>query len=440
MTDRTEATRPVAARSRSGSPFHLNLEQQRKRAKELLRRAQAGDADALARFRRHHPDGRAISGAKLPDRLAHLTEAQLVIARELGTPSWPRLKAHITAMRQARDSIGSAGAPDGDMPTLHIRCGSDLRSALKDAGFCGAFLEYTDPLCQGPVVDGASWLARRATFLAQAYGTPSGLSVDQIAQNLERAEAELRSAASNYERVVLWFEHDSHDQLILARCLAQFTETPVRRLELISVDAFPGSTRFIGLGQLPPEALRLLWRERRLLAQHEVSAGQAVWEMVRAPDPRPLTTVAATAVPGLPHMSRAIRRHCQELPWAEDGLSLTECLILELLAEGQKAIGEMFRDLMVAREPLPWLGDLMFFFLVENMKRVSQPVFVAAPGHTQRWPSERLTITETGRTVLTGAVDWLSLSPPDRWVGGVHIAAARPCWHWDERTGTTVLR
>ena len=36
-----------------------------------------------------------------------------------------------------------------------------------------------------------------------------------------------------------------------------------RRLELINIGEFPGAVRFIGLGQLPPEALRMLWAKRR---------------------------------------------------------------------------------------------------------------------------------------------------------------------------------
>ena len=54
-------------------------------------------------------------------------------------------------MRNARDSIlHDAEAPDADADTLHIRCGSDLRSSLENAGFVAAFLEYADPLCLKP--------------------------------------------------------------------------------------------------------------------------------------------------------------------------------------------------------------------------------------------------------------------------------------------------
>ena len=442
MSDHSEPTRaPAVGPSRSGSPFRLNLEQQRKRAKELLHGLRVGETDALVRFRRYHPRGREASDTTVTNGLAHLSETQLVIARELGLPSWPELKAHIQAMRRARDSISDdPQAPDADTGTLHIRCGSDLQPSLAQAGFSGAFLEYSDPLCQGPVVQGAAWLAKRADFLAQAYGPQTGRDARQIADDLHRAESVLQSAAERYQRVVLWFEHDTYDQLVLARCLAQFAETPPRCLELISVDRFPGSTRFIGLGQLPPEALRLLWKERRPVSGRQASAGRSVWHMLRSPDPAPLARAARDGIPELPHLAKALRRHCQELPWLDDGLSLTERLVLQLLAERSRTIGQAYAELMLSREPLPWLGDLMFLFIVEGMKRAAEPVFTGAfEGDDRRWPRERLTITDLGRAVLAREVDWLSLSPPERWVGGVRIQPGRPGWRWDDQANATVL-
>jgi hypothetical protein len=75
------------------------------------------------------------------------------------------------------------------------------------------------------------------------------------------------------------------------------------------------------------------------------------------------------------------------------------------------------------------------------MKRASRPVFTAAfESEDRRWFRERLTIIAPGRTVLAGEVDRLSLSPPERWPGGVCIRADQPCWRWDEARGMTVLR
>jgi ankyrin repeat protein len=63
-------------------PVRTDLAQLRRRAKDLLRAAKAGDSEALARIR-------AVS-----DRL-QLSSAQLALAREYGFASWPRLKREV---------------------------------------------------------------------------------------------------------------------------------------------------------------------------------------------------------------------------------------------------------------------------------------------------------------------------------------------------------
>ncbi|HEY4250661.1 MAG TPA: DUF1835 domain-containing protein [Roseomonas sp.] len=418
-------------RVRHPSPFRLNLEQQRKRAKDLLRELRAGDAGAWLRLRAQHPGAPAE---------ARLSDAQLVIARELGLPSWPKLKAHVQAMDQAWDHIArGADALDAGTPTLHIRCGSDIRPTLLQAGFTGDFLEYSDPLCQGPVTAEPDWLDARAGFLTAAYGTDVGRDRARIAADLAAAEAALQSAAARYPRVVLWFEHDTYDQLILARVLAQFAATPPARLELVSPARYPGAMRFIGLGQLPPEALRLLWREREPVLPPQREAGRAAWSALRAPDPRPLAAMAASGSPALPQLARALRRHCQELPWVADGLGLTQRLILQIVAEQSRTAGRVFEALMLQREPLPWMTDLMLRDMVATMTGISRPIVTTGfDGEDRHWPQERLTITPLGRAVLAGEVDWLSLAPPVRWLGGVRIDGAAPGWRWDDAAGTVL--
>ena len=65
----------------------LNLEQQHKRAKDLLRAAREGDAWALARIRSIRAD------AGTTPRPLQLADAQLAVAREHGFESWPKLAA-----------------------------------------------------------------------------------------------------------------------------------------------------------------------------------------------------------------------------------------------------------------------------------------------------------------------------------------------------------
>ncbi|WP_156926977.1 DUF1835 domain-containing protein [Azospirillum halopraeferens] len=417
---------------RPAVPFRLNLDQQKTRARDLLRAVRAGDAAALARWRTHRP-------AAAPEA-ARLADAQFVIARELGSPSWPRLKAHILAMGRARAAItGGDPPPDGDRRTLHVRCGSDIRTALGDAGFAGDFLEHSDPCCQGPVPEGPDLHAVRVRFLTGAFGGLMDLSADAIADKLRREEEGL-AAAAGYERVVLWCEHDSYDQLCLARWLARFAESgapPVT--ELVSISHFPGAARFIGLGQLPPEGLRLLWPTRHRLAPADLTAGRRAWDALRSPDPRALAALARSAMPGLPDLPGALHRHLRELPWTGDGLSLTERFILELVGSGDFTVGRIYAEVMNRREPRPWLSDLMFLVIVQAMLRAAEPPFaIDGDGAGRPWPQWPLRITDAGAAVLRGARDWLSLGPPERWVGGVRIVPGAGPWRWDDAAGEPV--
>ena len=79
-------------------PPQPNLEQQRKRARELLNAARANDPDALRRFAEAHPRLAGRSAAAIAAARLSLHDAQLVIAREYGFVSWPKLKAHIDSL------------------------------------------------------------------------------------------------------------------------------------------------------------------------------------------------------------------------------------------------------------------------------------------------------------------------------------------------------
>ncbi|MCT2583219.1 ankyrin repeat domain-containing protein [Actinophytocola gossypii] len=82
-------------------PPSASLEQLRKRAKDLLRAHQAGSAEAVARV-----------AAVLPGAEIRLAQAQLVVAREHGFPSWPRLRAHLERVAVAGPSPEQAFEED----------------------------------------------------------------------------------------------------------------------------------------------------------------------------------------------------------------------------------------------------------------------------------------------------------------------------------------
>jgi Ankyrin repeats (3 copies) len=82
-------------------PLGIDLDQYKTQAKELLKGARAGLREPLARLREH----------RRSDKI-HLADAQLVIARENGFPSWARFKEYLL-FRNAVKALDS-----GDLPRL----------------------------------------------------------------------------------------------------------------------------------------------------------------------------------------------------------------------------------------------------------------------------------------------------------------------------------
>jgi hypothetical protein len=413
--------------------FRLNLEQQQKRAKELLLAARAGDANALAKFRRRPPK---------------LAEAQYAIARELRFESWAELKHHIAAMTRERSRIEQhARAPaqfpglalDGDMSTLHIRCGSDLRRPLQDAGFRGDFFEHSYPYLISPVREGPRCLEQRARFIVDTYASDREppLEYADVLDGLTRDEQRLNDS-SDYRRVVIWSEADCYDQLVQLRLLGHYAANrrPLR-LELINIEDFPGGLRFIGLGQLPPEALRLLWERRSPATTAQLALGLAGWKALASDDPRSLAAIMRTGTPDLPLLAPALHRHLRELPSVENGLGFTQQLALTMLAEQPRSLDRMIGRMTYVIDPLPGQGDSQVRERVLRMELARERVFTRQPGVDRKgrarppW-TDVLTVTDLGRAVLAGQVDFQSLAPPPRWVGGVRISTDAPDWRWDE--------
>ena len=65
-------------------PVRPNLDQLRHQAKDLLKAIRSGDSSAIADLKKYHPEQIEADSAKLAD-------AQLVLARSYGVPSWARL-------------------------------------------------------------------------------------------------------------------------------------------------------------------------------------------------------------------------------------------------------------------------------------------------------------------------------------------------------------
>ena len=85
-------------------PSKPSLLQLRHQAKDLLKRLRAGDAETLALLRAHSRFSRA-SHSQLSESKLSLSDAQLVLAREYGFVSWPKLKLHVEELQRVEERV-----------------------------------------------------------------------------------------------------------------------------------------------------------------------------------------------------------------------------------------------------------------------------------------------------------------------------------------------
>lgn len=320
------------------------------------------------------------------------------------------------------------------LTVLNIRCGSDIKDSLEEAGFAGEFLEWGDPVCRGPVPAGLPEDAFRKVR-AQYISQWNILSEEDALKRLD-SEAAALSDLDRYESILLWFEHDLYDQSVLIDLLYRLSEQPalLKKLRLMSIDHFDGEERFRGFGQLSPDQLAELHGKDIPVTAEMVRLAETAWNAFRQPDPTDLAALAKQTNPALPFLSGALMRHLREFPSTRNGLGLTEELMLQAAADGARTGIAVFQTMYTETEPLPYLGDVMFFRDMEHLIDVSKPALTTALD----W-RDAFRITDFGRAVLSGEEDWIRTNGINEWRGGVHLLGKGPVWRWSEEEQKPVL-
>jgi hypothetical protein len=128
-------------------------------------------------------------------------------------------------------------------------------------------------------------------------------------------------------------------------------------LELITADEFPGSQRYIGLGQLPSEALRLLWLSRKPVTPAQLALGDEAWNALASDDPRPSPRSLWHA--GTADHGSSIAPASTRVAFSGKRAEPHGALVLQILSEsGTFTSNRMWQLLQTEREPLPCIGDL----------------------------------------------------------------------------------
>lgn len=310
------------------------------------------------------------------------------------------------------------------MEILNVTNGDSTAETLRRTGLGGEVLPWRDILHEGPVpadLDSASLAEVRARYLA-AEGQ---VELDAVRRSFAERDA-LIERAGDFERVILWFEHDLYDQLQLLQIFDRLSSLDLENtaLEIVMIDDHPAVERFVGLGQLSPEQLRDLADKRRPVTPRQLEMARVVWEVFRSPTPGTLYYYSRDN-PLLPFLGAALRRHLEQFPSLENGLGRTEQQALEALASGPRTAADLFAT-QGEQEEAPFLGDTVFWAYLERLAGGAAPLLTIDT--SQPFGESRVTMTPVGERVFRGEADCVELNGIDRWYGGVHLEEDGEMW------------
>jgi hypothetical protein len=241
------------------------------------------------------------------------------------------------------------------------------------------------------------------------------------------------AVSAQFDRVVLWFEHDLYDQLQLLQLLDWLAAHPPRKLALVCHAEY--------LGECTPERLLDRYQARRPLTATQMSLAQNAWAAFRDGDPTAIERVLAGNTDGLRFLRAAFERHLQQFPSVVNGLSRSEAQALDALADAPAAPRAVYYHSHHRREDAVFLGDASFAICLRALSTCTQPLVLAVDGGVLGRDADAgfwntaVALTSFGRSVAAGEADHVRSNGIDRWLGGVHLHGRETPWRWspDER-------
>ena len=311
------------------------------------------------------------------------------------------------------------------MTILHITNGDSAANIMQEAGISGDILSWRDVLYEGPVPTGLSLKNLsdvRARYLSSRNWSGT---FEQIRDSFKDRDERL-SSFDQYEKIVLWFEHDLYDQLQILQILDWFSEQNPgeKSLRIICIDRY--------LGLLTPSEMAALVNEEKEVTRAQLRLAKKAWKAFCAASHLAFQDLLNEDTQALPYLEGAIKRLLEEYPGYQNGLSRTAKQALLVLASGPLPPGQCFGKYMETEERR-FLGDSSFWDILREML-VSEPPLLTLPDNIElslpSTPDQLLTITQAGKDVLQGKQNWLDIKQIDRWIGGVHLVQGN-IWQWN---------
>ncbi len=312
---------------------------------------------------------------------------------------------------------------------LNITNGGSAVEIMKQANIPGVLLPWQDVLHDGPIPSNLSLeeLSKiRSQFIVDRnWGDP---------ENFTQRDNELKSF-NEYEKVILWFEHDLYDQLQIIQILDWIYQNPSKGIELsiICTDQY--------LGQLTPEEMGGLMQYEEPITESHLKLSNKAWSALRSSSPDKWYELLNMDTTVLPFLEGAVVRLLEEYPSCTNGLSRTAEQALKLVSNGATHPGRVFFRNQKLEERV-FMGDASFWVVILKLLESNPPLIVLPEGKEFTLPIPKpfprdleLSITSAGIDVLAGKLNWLEVSNIDRWIGGVHLTPTNIwCWNASSRT------
>ncbi|MNO20065.1 ECF RNA polymerase sigma-E factor [compost metagenome] len=337
---------------------------------------------------------------------------------------------------------------EGGESMLHIVNGDHVANKLRKGNLRGDILVWREVYPVGPVFLEMSehhQSPSRSEYLESTLGIPP----EDYISNCKSQEEVLHNFRK-YDEVVLWFEHDLFDQLMLSFLLHWFSAQTLghTKLNLLCIGNYPGIDLFKGLGQLTTKQLEKLSGTWQQIGGKELDTGRKIWEAYTSSDIMRHVDILHEDTSALPFAHAALELHLSRLPSAMNGLGIVEQTTLELVEQGVNTPWELFAEIG-NRLSVLGMGDLEFWYRLKSMSERRPNALLEIQGSHSFPDYQKKTVpsfdkcvvalTKLGREVAAGEKDWVKVNGIDEWYGGLRLQDD-VAWRWNSEKKKLVYK
>lgn len=314
------------------------------------------------------------------------------------------------------------------MKTLHITNGDSAVDLLKRSGIQGEFLPWRDVLHEGPVPAGLDFQQlcreRAGYIISRGWGDPENI------QHTFQHTFDTLARCEQWDRIMLWFEHDLYDQLQLLQILSELALHPDihPRLSLVQTDHYIGASTV--------DDIERYAAMEQLVTQEQLELAAQAWQAFRQPTPTAWCGLLNADTGALPWLGLAVERMLEEFPDCRDGLTRTQRQAMLAVVDGIHQPGRIF-GFNQQEEERQFMGDLSFFGILHQLMNHQPALLKQTEGPEfglSAKPEQRLCLTPDGESVLEGDA---SARPFDQgiswWIGGTELSSENR-WYWNPAT------